>query len=193
MNRCKFRANATSHKVRKGSMRYLATAVTVLFFSLGCGGSSSTATSPTPSPQPPPAPTPTPPTPTPAPATNIAGNWTLTITASTICTPAQVPAALRRRTYSATITQSGADVVANLTGQFSASVVRGRVSGNTVSWFLYLLETVSSDILGFVNISGSAATTGSDSTMSGPLDGSYIYGGASSACSAVDHQLSFAR
>jgi hypothetical protein len=126
-------------------------------------------------------------------ATNIAGAWTVTITASPICTP--IPSAVRRRAYAATITQSGANVAVNLGGQTQNIAFSGTISGRNVQWYFAIFEQVTQTSA--IATSASAATTLSASAMSADFTATYDYydfeTGRQASCNAANHQLSFTR
>lgn len=137
---------------------------------------------------------PTSPTPTPSGTTSLAGNWTVTIAASSICT--QIPATFRQRTYAATITQSGTNVAVNL-AEAQTIGFSGIVSGRTINWqfaVLTVLDTASSTIAITVN---STAQTAVSSNMSSTFPGAYDYvdftTGRTTSCNAANHQLTFVR
>lgn len=129
-------------------------------------------------------------------STNIAGAWTVTITASPICT--QIPSAFRRRTYAATVTQSGANVAVNLGGQVQVTTFVGTASGRTIDWLFAFLEFVTPT--SFIATGSSAVTTSSNSAMSTTFSGTYDYfnvdtdtTGRPVSCNAANHQLTFTR
>src|SRR5687768_7780344 len=127
----------------------------VLGFLLACGGGSKTPTGPT---------TPTQPA-TPA---NIAGNYTLRIAASAVCT--QLPASFRDRSYPVTITQSGADFAGNFPstncGAGGGCSVSGQVTGNSVFVQMIIFEQVSTFEV-FAVFAGGATGTVAGNTISG--------------------------
>ena len=136
--------------------------------------------------------TPTPPTG----PTNIAGNWTLAVTASTSCT--QIPAAFRRRTYAVTITQTDANfsvLVPSLVN--TTPSCPGFVTGNSVNFVACTIPEVISNTQTFTvsNFQGTLAISASNITgpMSGIIEFQDVAAGLSVSCPAADHQFAFTR
>jgi len=137
-----------------------------------------------------------------APPVSIAGDYTLTFIANSICAPA-LPADLRTRTYAATITEMSPP---NLAGTGFVIVASGADFEGPFNWFSV---GVAGDYLAFwlgdehlkeklaVNtyfeLSGSAeaVTTAGASTISASFDGTFRY--SATVCASRNHQLILTR
>jgi hypothetical protein len=160
-------------------------------------------------------------TPTTAPAT-ISGSYHLTITASGSCA-GTLPAAMAKRTYTATVEQAGAGVTVTLSGaQFIparegkpgrpsgelSNLFSGRLSGKTLSvslshddyygMFFDVAEQLDTQYLG---IGGEGSGTVSGSKISGTLSGSFEAFNSPPPgarvpfvnCTAEDHRFTFTK
>ena len=123
----------------------------------------------------------------PTPPANVAGEYNATITASATCS-AQLPAAAWVLKYPATVTQSGAAVeVKLLHHQGSTVTVSGTVSGQTINFPSFSLGQTMTE--GVVALAATGkANVGADSSIAGPLSGTYQTASGTS-CNAADHQL----
>ena len=135
---------------------------------MACGGGCGSSTAPT----------------TPA---NVAGEYNATITASSTCS-ATLPAAAWVLKYPATVTQSGAAVQVKLAHhQGSTVTVSGTVSGQTIDFPSFALGQNMTE--GVVALAATGkANVGADSSIAGPLSGTYQTS-AGTSCNAADHQL----
>jgi hypothetical protein len=139
--------------------------------------------------------TPTAPTPPSAP-TNISGNWTLAVTASTTCT--QIPAAFRRRTYPVMITQTDANfsvLVPSLVN--TTPSCPGLVTVNSVNFVACTISEVISNTQTFTvsNFQGTLPISTSNITgrMRGIIQFQDVAAALSVSCLAADHQFAFTR
>lgn len=122
--------------------------------------------------------------PGPAAPANIAGNYTLNLVASPVCT--NLSAAYRNRTYGATITQNGDTFAVNLTGgNLILQITNGTVSGNRVSLLFSIAE-----FDGYVAIVGGEGEVRA-TAISGPGNG--VIGPLENPCDGVDHRFTFTR
>jgi hypothetical protein len=118
---------------------------------------------------------------------NIAGTYTLTVTAAADC-GAKLPEAIRTRKYTAVLTQDGPLITARLSGAnflfvsrdyFTGQVAAGRVTfpiagrrvndDGTMELYPDLLEQLTDT--SFVTVSGFATTTYAAGTLAGTLEG----------------------
>jgi hypothetical protein len=162
-----------------------------------CGGSSSSPSAPTPTPSPNPAPT--------APA-NVAGTYTLVLEASMAC-PGGVnfPSRVRQRVYTATVTQSGAQLAVNLSratctgrecsiGSFLSNVSSGMVSATAASFVFAFTERLTDDL--FANDTITVYGTTADvpiASLAGSWNGFITYIPTNTTCTAANHGFSFRR
>lgn len=137
------------------------------------------------------------PVPTPTPDANIAGNYTLQITASDACA-SQLPAAARVTQYSAAVTQTGTTVAFNAVGSVGTMPLNqstGTVSGNTVSLQMAFAEQRNRPLYIYqLTATGTGNVQGS--SIGGTLNGLVSYVGTNFAaiqCSATDHRFEFTR
>lgn len=168
----------------------------------GCGGANGSPTGPTTTASPAPTQTPTPipapvPTPTPVAPVNIAGTYSLVLTASPVCA-SNLPTAARIVRYGATIAQLNADFQTSLTGgDFSSAIFAGTLSGpNLSSLYLTIGDLLISDGTLIVSFSGTGtvSSTGSFGGMfSGSIQSGMLSSAGSRSCNAFDHQFQFTR
>jgi hypothetical protein len=161
-----------------------------------CGGGSASPTAPTSTTPPPTSTTPLPPAPVPTPPpaapANIAGTYNLVLTASSSCA-ASLPAAGRVVRYVATVTQSGSQFQASLTGStFSTALFQGTVAGQTVTLSVVGIGDLNIGTIGLVITGRGTATVGTGGTISGTFDGSFN-NLAGNSCNAFDHQFQLMR
>lgn len=148
----------------------------------GCGGGSPTA----------------PPPPTPIPNAQLAGSYTLTITASGACTT--LPSLGRVTTYTANVTQTGTTIALNAAGTVGDMIVNsttGSVSGNTVTLAVAITEA-RLNVFNFYSfgIAGSGSGTFDGRNVAGTINGQVAFGGSDLAvtnCNATDHRFTLAR
>ncbi len=151
-------------------------------FITACGGGSSS--SPTP-------------VPTPTPDANVAGNYTLTLTTSSVC-DALIPKEVRVTEYTATLVQSGTRVSFNAVGKVGAMVLNGSsgtVSGNTINLTVSFAEQRDQPIY-IYQVAATGAGQVQGSAISTSLNGLVQYlgpGYAAAQCSATDHRLEFTK
>lgn len=162
----------------------------ILVLCQACGGDSS--------------PSPSAPTPQPTPPANVAGTYTLVLEASEICTG--LPSRVRQRVYTATVTQSGAQLAVNLTrapdtgpemslGDISSNLTSGTVSGNSVSFTFAFTENITgagfanSEIITVYGVSGEVPVA----TLAGQWNGYISYLATDRTCNAANHGFSFRR
>jgi len=144
------------------------------------------------------------------PPLTVAGEWRLTLEASPGCSG--LPDAVKRRTYTADISQSGAVVTVRLSGAkfvhtyYTANWLQGRVQGSTLtlsafSWNYYgtpeytFAEEV--DDKSVLTLTGAGTLPIQPSTMSGAFGGSLTLSSGpttpAAACDRADHRLTFER
>jgi hypothetical protein len=126
--------------------------------------------------------------PSPSPPDNVAGNWTLTLDASSVCS--QLPEEARHRSYTAAITQNGAQFVANLLESFDQYSVRGTVAGNAVT-VEFSIHQNSTNIV----IEGAGQGTVTEPTIAGNLSGTFYtqVDLDPKQCNALDHRFKLTR
>jgi hypothetical protein len=126
--------------------------------------------------------------PSPPPPDNVAGNWTLTLDASSVCS--QLPEAARHRSYTAAITQNGAEIVANLLESLDQYTVRGTVAGNAVT-VEFSIHQSSTNIV----IEGEGQGTVTEPMIAGRLSGTFSTQVDLDPiqCNALDHQFRLTR
>ena len=151
----------------------LATAIGSL---MACGGSSPTA--------------PTPPT-TPTPA-NIAGNYDLTLVASSTCSQ-NLPVETRVLKYTAHITQTGTNndlIIVTLSGDvaFGEVVITGKVTGQElkITQFTFSEKTSGGGIA--LLATGTATIAAANGSITGTLSGVYQTPSGAS-CNSTVHQI----
>jgi hypothetical protein len=147
-----------------------------------CGGGSSSPT----------------PIPTPIPLAQVAGNYTLTLTASPVC--ADLPAMGKTTTYAATVTQTDTSVAANLTGNVGTMVlgsgVNGTVSGNSLDLtFAVSEQRIDRRNFYLYSLVGRGTGVAQGTTISGHVNGilSFASGVDPISCNATDHRFTFSR
>lgn len=125
---------------------------------------------------------------------NIAGAYTLTLTASAVCT--QLPASARTRQYAATITQAGSAATVNLSGGGLLDYqVSAQIFGSSATFLIVTGDVNYSTGEGLV-INGTATVqvSSSPSVIAGDLNGQFQYVGLTDrSCGAANHRFSFAR
>jgi len=146
-----------------------------------CGGGGS-STNPTP-------------VPTPTPDANLAGNYTLTLTASSVCTTLAQDAKVT--TYSASITQTGTSVAVNVVGNVGnvTNTTVGTVSGNNVSLTVSISELRVQSFYGYA-MAGTGSGTVAGGNISGTVNGIVEFAGrdfAAVTCNATDHKFAFTK
>jgi Carboxypeptidase regulatory-like domain len=152
---------------------------------------------------------------------DLAGDWDLTFEASASCTTLVDVA--RRRTYIATLVQTGSALTVTLAGgqfaidpsfygpqgfenQFRAHVLGNAVALTLATYAYYGTHYDLAEIIpqnGVFTIVGKGTGTATSSTISGTLDGIFTLTGSgggsnsppptSSVCNAADHRFSFVR
>jgi hypothetical protein len=143
---------------------------------------------------------PTTPTPSATPV-NIAGTYSLTVTASGVC--GTLPSFGQSRTWTVAVTQSGSNMAAAFSGgNFTVAQLSGTVQGNRLDFLFLMLEqlTVGGNFSLYTIPAGSgSATITSPSSFSGELSGtietSQVIGTTlqERTCNAVNHRFTFTR
>jgi len=154
--------------------------VALLLFGCGAGGREPTSS-------------PAAPTPMAATPTNIAGNYAIAVTASSICI---LRSAARTRTYSAIVTQSGADFQTALKGSFPFGYqFFGSVNGASVTGFVAIAEPLAGGIAGgdVLSITGNLQAAVSGTVITGTLNGAFNDSLSGVSCNATNHQIVFTR
>ncbi len=149
--------------------------------SMACSGNSPTVPTPTPTPTPTPAPTPA----------NVAGNYDMTLIASSTCSD-NLPAATRLLKYTANINQTGTLntlFIMTLSGDvsFGEVLIAGGIDGQTlkINQFTFSEKTTGG---GIAILATGTATVAANGTITGTLSGVYQTPlGAS--CNSTVHQI----
>ena len=125
----------------------------------------------------------------PPPPANIAGSYTMTVTASSSCS-ANLPADARELQAIADITQTAAAFKVTLLGHVvlvSASV-SGSVSDKLVSFSTFALNELSTGG-GVVLSTTGTANVAADGSITGTLNGTYQAAASGAICTATNHQI----
>lgn len=120
---------------------------------------------------------------------NIAGSYSMTVTASPTCS-ATLPADAREFKSIADITQTAGTFKATLVGHviFVSVTVNGSISGQTVSFSTFALNELSTGG-GVVLSTTGTATVAADGSITGTLNGTYQAAASGAICNATDHQI----
>jgi len=166
----------------RNRMTLLAIAAAGVLALPACGGGGS-STTPTP-------------VPTPIPDANVAGNYTLTLTASTVCTNLADEA--KATTYEASITQAGTAVAVNVVGNVGnvISTTLGTVSGNTVSLTVSISEVRATRNFYAYAMAGTGSGSVAGANIAGTVNGIVEFAGrnfAAVTCNATDHKFTFTK
>jgi hypothetical protein len=153
-----------------------------------CGGNSTPTSS-------------TPTTTTPAAPPNLAGNWTLSITPSSICTG--LPASVRNtRSYPVTITQSPTAVAMQFSPPVLTSTSDLSLRGSTLRLGIGISEPLGQTCFQFVTwniallVNADGTADARQSPIAGTLNGKIEYsacGPQEQSCTAADHRFTLTR
>jgi hypothetical protein len=154
-------------------MKWLAVAA-ALGSLIGCaGGSSPTA-------------------PTPPPPANVAGDYHVTLTASTACS-GNLPSSTRVLNYLGIVTQNGTSLQVQLLAHviWHTMTVTGTVAGQSINFSSFSFsETTTGG--GVALVATGAANIAPDGSIAGTLNGTF-QGATGSSCTAASHQIQMVR